>query len=526
MVVPVLVSFLVILGALVLYLYVLAPKLNVLKRADALMRQNMVSEAITELKKALDNNPSNSVAHYRLAEIYLKHRDTDNAVLHLDSIMKIGKFNYEVERTSVEKKLAHCYISRGDKEGAFQLYADVFAVYPGDPEALYHLAFISLGQEYFELAQKLFDRLVQVERHGFDILFGAGIANYQTQKTNEAAGFFKEALGINPYSDIGNLAMSLTLRRKRDYKTALNYAKMIVDHAKDPTALFIGSRLLGLLLVQAKRAVEGVRVLEDLLAHARKNEMTEEVSMILYDLGFSALNAEITDHAYEYWNQLYQHDKSYRDIQMLVTDLRKEMDADLRQNEGGDGTVIEHTRQWLEEAFPEDFLWNICGLKSDTRVNIRNVVATIRTPSDRGDEKGQESSPAAADAEERIAAFQKLDPERFKIVSNRVLAKMGYRVDEIMGTYRDSDGVDFLAHASTEKEKETILVWVRRWKDIRVGEIPIGNFDQAMHDFKVKEGVFITASELTPGGLSVAKKLPEIRIVDSQELGMLLSGLL
>lgn len=117
----------------------------------------------------------------------------------------------------------------------------------------------------------------------------------------------------------------------------------------------------------------------------------------------------------------------------------------------------------------------------------------------------------------------KLDTENFRSISYRVCEKLGLIIDEIMTTYRESDGVDFMA---TQKEGKTkTLVWVRRWKGANIGEIPLRNFAQAINDFKAKQGYFITTAPLSPAGESALKSLDKVTVVFPEELSVLLKGL-
>ena len=68
------------------------------------------------------------------------------------------------------------------------------------------------------------------------------------------------------------------------------------------------------------------------------------------------------------------------------------------------------------------------------------------------------------------------------MASTRLVLKLGNKVDEILHTYRDSDGVDILSQS--EENDDKVLVWVRRWKDSKVGEITLRNFAQAVNDIK------------------------------------------
>ena len=132
MLIPILVSAIVILGTIFAYMYYIAPKLNPINKAENYLAMNMVDEAIREYKKILDRNPSNFMVHYKLAELYFKRDELDKGVLHLEKIIRINKFNYEVEKIEVQHRLAKAYLLRKEIENAFEIYLDMLKFYPGD----------------------------------------------------------------------------------------------------------------------------------------------------------------------------------------------------------------------------------------------------------------------------------------------------------------------------------------------------------------------------------------------------------
>jgi len=485
---------------------------------------NMVNDAIREYKKILDRNPSNFMVHYKLAEIYFKRNEVDDGVLHLEKILQFNKYNYEVEKIEVQRRLGKAYLLRNEIEQAFEMYYEILRLHPGDQESLYHVSFISLGQGLFEVAYKNFIRLASQNRKSFEILFGAGIAAYQNHRTDEAVSYFKDALGNESHSDIGNLAMAFALYRKKDFKTAVNYAKMIIESSTDENALLISRRLLGFLNVQSKRSAESVKIFQELLAGARKDEDQDEIMTLLYDLGFACIKAEQTDNAYEYWNELYGMGRDFRNIQVLTMLLRKEMDVQAKGQQQKHESVVDYVEGWIKDAFPENFLWDICGLKSDAEIDLKKIIVSSRTFV-RGEvlaAGGQDVY--SSDAFERLDTFMNLDAENFRIISNRVVGKLGFSVDEILQTYRENDGVDFLAK-SVEDKNIKALVWVRRWKAVQVGEIPLRNFAQAVNDVKVNQGLFITATDLTPAGENAATHLSKITVIFPEKLAELLANL-
>ncbi len=520
-----LIPLIIILGAIVYYIYYLEPRLNPLNKAQNFVKQNMIEEAIIEYRKILENDPMNSLVHYRLGQLYFDQNKIDQGIIHFEDILNINKFNFEVDKTDVLRTLGKAYLFRDEVENAFQIFLDILNIYPNDEDALYYVSFISLGQELFEFANKHFDRLVKVQKKSFEILFGAGIASYQEQKINDSVKYFKEALALEPHSDIGNIAIGFALQRKRDFKTAVKYLQMVIDNSEDNNAIFIAKRLVGVILTQSERYKEALEMFQDILDFTGKNDMKDEKCAILYDLGFVCIRAEKTDMAYDYWNQAYQIDRNYKNVQRMVTILRKEME-NLRSMKPDPNieSASDHVENWIKDAFPENYLWKICGLKSDREIDLKSIRIVSRISSGKGAALTSSGGKSSSDPAEAMERFLEIDLENFRIVANRIVHKLGYNVEEILNTYRDSDGVDFLAkNTSTNK---TALIWVRRWKGTKVGEIPLRNFAQAINDFKAAEGLFITTTELNAPAEASLKRLSKVKVIYPERLGDLLMGML
>ena len=523
MLVPSLVTLAIVFGAVFIYIYVIAPRLNPLRRAENFISQNMVEEAILEYKKILDSRPNDFTVHWKLAKIYYDQKQFDESLLHLEEIIRIGTFTVEVQKSKVLKMLADLYLRRDDSAKVFQNYFELLKTNPTDEDALYHVAFILLGQEYFDAALRHFERLMKVGRKDFEVLFGAGIASFQIQKTEEAAEYFKLAVELNPRSDVANLAMAIVLYHRHDLKGAMKSARAVIDGSDDPEAVFVAKRLYGIFAVQGKKPAEGAAMLEEALNDARGRGKEEEAATLLYDLGFAMREAGMIDQAYEYWNQLYQIDRGYKNVQHLTTLLRKDMDA-LQKGAGRDreeeGMLNEYKQEWLNSVIPQDFLWNACGLKSPEKIDIGGYLYGARDAKE--EPAGTKKAGGSASAQSIDALFD-LDTENFRIVANRVVVKLGYRIDEILPTYRESDGVDFMAYHQATKDKT--LVWFRRWNNLRVSDITIRNFAQAVNDTKSKAGLFITTSELTDAAREAASRISKVRIVLPDELAQVLASL-
>ncbi|MDY6935904.1 MAG: tetratricopeptide repeat protein [Spirochaetota bacterium] len=513
----------IIIGILIYYFLYIAPKIEPKNRAESFIKQNMFEEAILEYKKILDLEPSNYYIHFKIAELYKRLGKNDEVVSHLKEVISIDKYDTEVDRIDVKKRLAKAYYIQGNIGDAFQTYLDVLSIYPDDVDAVYHVSFITLGQEEFGIAKRYFDRLLKLRKDDFEIYFGAGISSYQNNKIDDAVNYFQEAVSIRPQSDIANLAIGIALLGKENYREAISYLKKLADRVTHVDVQYISKRLLAFTLILANKVDEGEKIFEELLEFARSNNMQDNVLLTLYDLGFTCLKLEKPKHAQKYWNELYQLDRDYDNIEVLLENIKRDNEASSDFDDGFEMTAHDYIEDWEANAFPSNFLWDICGLKSDKKFDIKNVlVKTKITDAENGEKRI--ASDSVNDSNDRIEKFLAIDTESFRITSNRVISKMGYKVDEILQTYRESDGVDFIAYS--EENKKKVLIWVRRWGEAKVGEITLRNFAQGINDAKVEIGLFISTAMLTEPAERSLKKLNKVVVIYPDELNDLLRGLI
>ena len=512
----------VILAVVASYFVYAALKNNSKSKAELFLAEGRIDEAIYEFKKILASQPFDVSIKWRLAELYLKQNEIDTAIDHLEDIININQYTDDVKNEAVFKFLADLYSKKGDKLRAFELYYDLLYEYPNDPESLYHVGFLSLGQELFDVACKHLELLTQMKKDNFEILFGAGIAAFQNNKISEAILLFKDALSVNSDSDIANIAMAFALYKKANFKSAVDYARNVIDNSKDNNAIFIARRLLTFIYVEMGNYSLAVKLLEELKDDCINNEFEDELKIVLYDMGFANLANNNTDEAYSAWNQLFLMDRSFRNIIDIIARLRSEMDTKSGSKTDNQKPVITELGKWKKDVFPENFLWDICGLKSDRKMDLQTIISSERTSTNtKKDLKDNEEN---QEATLTIGDIYKLDHESFERVSYKLCEKLGFTIDLLMDTYRGSDGIDFMA--TQKKSKTKTLIWIRRWKDASIGEIPLRNFAQAINDVKVKQGYFITTSPLSDAGESVLNSLEKVKVISPEELIKQLKGII
>ncbi|MDA3899527.1 MAG: tetratricopeptide repeat protein [Spirochaetes bacterium] len=501
------------------YFFILAPKLDPRNRAQELLKNKKFDEAILEYRKLLDKNPYDFVIQYRLATIYLDTGDFDQAALLFEKLLDQNKFNFEVEKKVIQKNLAKIYYFREEIEKTFEMYMTINQSHPADSESLYHIAFISLGQAEYDFAHRYFDKLMRSTKPDYEIYFGAGICAYQNQKINECVEYFASAIEKKPDSEITNLALLLSLMRKKDYSKAQNYASKLAAIASDKEVTFIALRLEALILLLLKKYETSIKKFELLVEFTQNHSMVDELYIALYDIGFACVRADKIRQAEVYWKRLSTEKRGYRDIQNMLMTLQREME---RSDTTFDDTIYDYVDGWVSNFIPKNFLWNICGMKAEYQFDIK-MYMTVNTRIKSDDTQSTDSG-NRKESVNNVDTFVKLDVETFRMISNRLVQKLGYSVDKIMPTYREHDGVDYFA--TKKGTEESTFVSVRRWTSMHVGEIPLRNFAQQVNELKAQKGLFITTAELTDGAMTSLEQLSKIDVVLPNEINKYLNGLI
>ena len=487
------------------------------KLAEKYVSDNMIKEAIGEYKKLLKKSPNNMLTYYKLGELYLKNKSYDEGIECFEKIVSFGKYDKGLNKYKVLKKLGRAYLLNDEVDKAFGLYCDILNENHNDEEALLQVGFSSLGQEMFDVAFETFEKLLTVTANAnFEVYFGAGIAALQLSRLTEAIEHFKSALKLLPESDIANLAIAFAFKKKKEYQHAIEYLQKISNSSNDHDAIFIASRLSGILHYQHNAPNPALKIYERLLDAARSSRSEEELKMVLYDMGFICVACERVEDALNHWQELQGLDANYKKVRKLANKVMTEIEnniaarKDLLKNE----ELGVFVNEWLNETFPEKYIWRICGLKSQHLYDLQAIY---------NNSKGAEKQQAASeDSSQLIEKLNGLDFEKFKKVAGRVVQKMGYTINETLNTYKESDGIDFKA---TSGNRASVLIWVRKWKGVSIGEIPINDFAQAVRDLGADEGVFIATAKLTSQGVALLKTMPNIKFVSSFELSSFLSGL-
>lgn len=118
-----------------------------------------VDEEIAPLKRLLEQNPANALAHNNLGIIYTGRGEYELARVHHEQAVK-----YEPANAMYRKNLADlCYVAFGMTDDAVEMYVQLLKDYPNDVEVLTALAIFSKAADLKEQARIFIDKVLTLQ---------------------------------------------------------------------------------------------------------------------------------------------------------------------------------------------------------------------------------------------------------------------------------------------------------------------------------------------------------------------------
>ncbi len=112
------------------------------------------TKSMAFFQKALEMDPENAAIHYKIAEIYAKNNEFDNALIHALEANKSdpnNKYYYLL--------LADIYTSKSDFSKAAEVYEELIKKIPGTDEYLFQVAALYIYQQKYDKALDCYDRI-------------------------------------------------------------------------------------------------------------------------------------------------------------------------------------------------------------------------------------------------------------------------------------------------------------------------------------------------------------------------------
>ena len=196
------------------------------------LRDKDYASAVTMLKHAVDVDPSFSRAWIELGTIY--YAGTRESKLALDAFQK--SIDADPKQVVPYKLLAFLYYGIGDQDKAISTWQGLQKIALEDPDLLDNLAQIYVNQKRYSDALPLLQSAVKVNPTNAYAQLRLGIAQLQSQRTNEGIETLHKAVELNSKSDMLNTVAYELVELNTDIPNALMYSQRSVKEAEEESA--------------------------------------------------------------------------------------------------------------------------------------------------------------------------------------------------------------------------------------------------------------------------------------------------
>ena len=193
-----------------------------LQLAFQLFNQQNYDEALSVLNKVIKKDPKHPMALSNKGLILIKIGKIDEAV---ESFKKSLQYKFDLK---VMFNLITLLIELKDWQQA-SFYNKKLINYQNHPQVLINQALILRGEEKFEDAINIYDKLIEAFSENLDLYVSKGFILNQLGSYEKAIDVYKRALEINSgyYAAIYNLG--ITLNNNQNYHEAIGYLKKALE---------------------------------------------------------------------------------------------------------------------------------------------------------------------------------------------------------------------------------------------------------------------------------------------------------
>jgi protein O-mannosyl-transferase len=208
----------------------------------ALARENHVDDAIIHLRKALELNPNDPMAHYNLGSALIQGKQTDEGIVELKRAMEIDPNN-----PAASYNLGNSLVQAGRVNEGIAYLKKTLEFNPYYAEACYNLGNAYLQKKQIDDAIAQYQKALEINPDYAEALSNLGNAFYAKGRLDDAVAQYKKALAIDPslLETLNDLGAALVKKGQVD-QALVEYKKAL---ALDPDSPDIHYNLANLYVI-------------------------------------------------------------------------------------------------------------------------------------------------------------------------------------------------------------------------------------------------------------------------------------
>lgn len=507
--------------AAALYFFFVMDRGSSLDRAMALAEKGQYTDARGMIRGRLDSDPDNHRAHYAMARIYALEGNAAQELYHLEEIKRINRFSQEINAGTVMNRIGEIHYAAGDYRDAFEAYLDALSINNKNEPALAYLAFMSIGQEQFDIAEKYFKRLVELSpnRAEYRLARGIGLA---MEKSGDAIKEMEMALSLTPGDPTAKFLTALQAFKIGEVDKSLRLIEELIPTLTDPAIIYIANKLAVSVyyrksdyrqaMVYAERCMETSNS-EGWAGEEYENRMT---------VAYMAMLTGDLEKANEHLLELEINNPSDQ-LVMTLSDFRMDLEegittVDQVSPRGFD--FRSHLQDWLRKRFPDNILYRLSGLGMDEGFDVLGFF----TQDGAEKERPKKTTKRENDPMVLIDRFNNLEGNAFQAATEQIINSLGHRIVKSL-PYREKDGADYIT-AEIANKKNKALVRIRKWRNQPISDIFLRDMQNLLNEQKVSLGFVIAGAQLTGGAEAALENLKKITVINDAELAGMLQKIL
>ncbi len=208
-------------------------------RSMELLQNDELDEGLEYLEKEIAENPKNGYAYSWMAAVYVEKEQFGDAITAIDKALK-----YTPKKDKEYMSMAHAIKSRvhyllGEMDGAIEHLNECVELQPENAEAYEQRAQIYYEQEQYELADKDYERLIELDRGGVTGYMGLGRNAVAQEKYNEAIKQFDYVVKMYDDYSSGYSFRAEAYIKKGEYTKAADDVVKALEINGDRKAFFL-----------------------------------------------------------------------------------------------------------------------------------------------------------------------------------------------------------------------------------------------------------------------------------------------
>ena len=514
-----LVNLLLALGGIIIFAtgcFIFAREKNsILHRALKTAQKGDLIKARELIRDRLARDNNDPFPHYYMSLVDSIEGKTDQVLKHLLEIKRIGLFEQEINPSDIFLKIGTIYYHKNEFIKAFSYFQEAVEIDSSREAPLAYLAFLSVGQEEFSLAEKYFQLLVQVAPEASEYHIARGVTQAMLNDRQQAVISLQKGLSLDTKNETAAFLTSLVHFKmeqgNKAYQTIRHYVEDQIT--MDPYINYIVHRLATACCYLNQDYQKALQYAEICLAVVVVQEWHEQERDSRISIFYQALFAGNCQKAEDILLSLEIRD-SKDPLVLRFANFRR----DLRE-----GTVTvericqkgldlkKYMEQWLKTRFADHAVYKLSGLEQEIKFDIPTSRDEQKFKTERKEEEGKSF----------IKKFNSLETLSFLDVCERMISELGFQLYKRLN-YAELDGANFLAKKKNNP-KISALFQIRKWGEQPISDIFLRDQQNDMKEQQADLGFVIAASQLTIGAEQELNRAHHITVINEGNLIKLLS---